>query len=463
MKVSGICAIALAAVVLAFAPMSQGAAKSEPVCAACVKATMETLASDALRGRQCGSADENAAARYLAGALQKLGIRGGLPDGGYLQQVELVTPTYAGPPTLELTNGSGAKLRLVNGQDMVMQGAPPASLDASVIRVADAGPPFEPLKGKLVIFSGAGSLPIAATLQKSGAAAVILAAPDVVLQHWAELAVRPPSRTAVTGGVQRAPGPPIGPLIFVKPETAAALAAFAEGQAHLSAPRGEPVTRTTYNVVGVRHGKAADADRQAVLLTAHYDHLGVRNGVIFHGANDDASGTAAVMEFARILSKGAAHRRTVYFGLFGCEEEGGLGAQYFLTHPPTAVTDIATNLEFEMIGVDDPKHPGFLMLTGWDRSNLGPTLAAHGAKVGPDPYPEQNFFQRSDNYQLALQGVVAQTISAWPIPPTYHDASDDLAHVDLALMDRVIGSLAEPITWLLDSDFVPAWNPGQRP
>jgi hypothetical protein len=59
--------------------------------------------------------------------------------------------------------------------------------------------------------------------------------------------------------------------------------------------------------------------------------------------------------------------------------------------------------------------------------------------------------------------VIAQTVSAWPIPPTYHAASDDLAHVDLALMDRVISSMVEPVTWLLDSNFVPAWNPGQKP
>jgi hypothetical protein len=462
-KVSGFHTIALAAVVFAFAPVSHGAPKAEPICAACVKATMEKLAGDELRGRQCGSPDENAAARYLAASLEKLGVKGGLPGGGYLQQVQLNTPTYAAAPSLDLSNAAGGRLHLTNGDAMVIQGAPPVVLDAPVVRVADAGPPFDPVKGKVVIFDGGTSLPIAATLQKSGAVAVIMAAPELVLQHWSELAARPPGRTEVLGGVQRPPQASSAPLIFVKAETLAALEAFAGGQAHLAAPRGEPRSRTTYNVVGVRHGKAAEADREAVLLTAHYDHLGVRNGVIFHGANDDASGTAAVMEFARILGRGAAHRRTVYFAMFGCEEEGGLGAQYFLTHTPSAVTDIATNLEFEMIGVDDPKHPGFLMLTGWDRSNLGPTLAAHGAKIAPDPYPEQNFFQRSDNYQLALQGVVAQTVSAWPIPPTYHAATDDLAHVDLALMTRVIGSLVEPVTWLLDSNFVPAWNPGQRP
>jgi aminopeptidase YwaD len=215
--------------------------------------------------------------------------------------------------------------------------------------------------------------------------------------------------------------------------------------------------------VGVIHGRDRDADRHAVLLSAHYDHLGERGGVIFHGADDDASGTAAVLEFARILGGGQRPRRTVYFGLFGCEEEGELGSRYFEAHQPEPIVNFAANLEFEMIGVDDPRKPGALMLTGWERSNLGPTLAAHGALIEPDPYPAEHFFQRSDNYQLARKGVVAHTLSAWPLTPTYHDPSDDLAHVDLAFMDKVIGSLVGPVEWLLNSDFQPAWNPGEQP
>jgi hypothetical protein len=103
------------------------------------------------------------------------------------------------------------------------------------------------------------------------------------------------------------------------------------------------------------------------------------------------------------------------------------------------------------------------MLTGWERSNLGPTLAAGGARIGPDPYPEQNFFRRSDNYFLARKGVVAQTISAWPLPPTYHTADDDLDHLDLEFMTEVVGSLVGPIERLLGNGFRPAWNPGQQP
>jgi hypothetical protein len=116
-----------------------------------------------------------------------------------------------------------------------------------------------------------------------------------------------------------------------------------------------------------------------------------------------------------------------------------------------------------MIGVPDPQDRKALMLTGWERTNLGPALKAHGASIGPDRYPQENFFQRSDNYQLARKGVVAQTISAWPIPPTYHQPSDDLAHVDLTFMVEVIQSLVEPVQWLANSDFKPVWNPGMQP
>ncbi|HEY2750340.1 M28 family metallopeptidase [Phenylobacterium sp.] len=461
MRSSLLVAAGLALTAFSVAPNAPGASAATPVCAACVRATMEKLAGDELRGRKCGSADENAAARYLADALASLGVKGAAAGGGYLQQVHLIDQTYASEPTLELTSGS-ANLRLTNGREMVAQGAPPL-LEAPIVRITDPQAPLDGLRGALVIYEPDFTNVAASQVLRAGAAAVILRANSAVLQHWEELAARPPSRAQVVDGVQRPTATSSGVLIFVSDETLASLASFGGGQARLSATRGEPQARTTYNVIGVRHGQAKDADQHAVLLTSHYDHLGVRDGVIFHGANDDASGTAAVMEFARILARGRTPQRTVYFAMFGCEEEGALGAQYFLTHLPSPVTDIAANLEFEMIGVDDPVQPGALMLTGWERSNLGPALAAHGARIGPDHYPEQHFFQRSDNYQLALQGVVAQTVTAWPLPPTYHAATDDLGHVDLNFMDQVIGSLVGPVTWLLNSDFQPEWNPGMKP
>ncbi|HZZ67211.1 MAG TPA: M28 family peptidase [Phenylobacterium sp.] len=437
------------------------AAKSSPVCAACVKANMERLAGDDLRGRGCGSADENAASRFIVDILRRSKIDPAFGKDGYLQAVQLLTPTPAAPPTLTVTK-DGQQVTLLQGRDMIAFESP-VSLDAPLVVVTDSRAAADVVKGKVVVFdTPIQDLPGVQILLHTGAAAVIAPANDQISEHWDELAARPPGRTQITGVPPHA-GPALGVSIFAKPDAMKAVRGLAGGEARLDAPRGPPKERTTYNVLGVLHGTAPDADRHALLLTAHYDHLGVRNGVIFHGANDDASGTSAVLEFARILGSSKRNKRTVYFGLFGCEEEGELGAQYFLGHAPMATSDLMANLEFEMIGVDDPQRPGALMLTGWERTNLGPALQAHGAHVGPDLYPQQHFFQRSDNYQLALKGVVAQTVSAWPVPPTYHAASDDLAHVDLKFMDTVIGSMVEPVTWLLNSDFQPAWLEGQKP
>ena len=461
MRSSILLAAALAAAALITAPAAPGAAKPA-VCAECVKANMERLAGEDLHGRACGSPDEHAAAQFIVETLKTSKIPGAFGPNVYLQPVQLLTPTAASPATLDVVSGD-AHVTFIQGRDMVAL-EPPEALAAPLLALTDAEhTDLSAVKGRLVIYdSPIFDAPGVQALLKAGAAAVVSPASDQVLKRWDSLVARPPGRTVVQG-VERAEVEPRGVTVFAKAETMAALRKLGPGEGKLTAPRGPPRERTTYNIMGVLHGKATEADRHALLLTAHYDHLGVRNGVTFHGANDDASGTAAVLEFARILGAGPRHRRTVYFGLFGCEEEGELGAQYVQAHLPMAIGDLMANLEFEMIGVDDPKRPGALMLTGWDRTNLGPALQAHGAHVGPDLYPEQQFFQRSDNYQLALRGVIAQTVSAWPLPPTYHAPTDDLAHVDLAFMDTVIGSMVGPVTWLLDSDFQPEWLPGKKP
>jgi Zn-dependent M28 family amino/carboxypeptidase len=224
-------------------------------------------------------------------------------------------------------------------------------------------------------------------------------------------------------------------------------------------------SRKTFNAIGYLEG--SDPASGTILLTAHLDHLGTKEQAgdqIFNGANDDAAGTTAVLELAHALANGPKLKRSVLFVCYGSEEIGGLGSTYFGAHPPVPLTNIVTNLEFEMIGNQDPKMPkGVLLLTGWERSNLGPTLKEHGALLGPDPYPEQHFFQRSDNYSLALKGVVAHTAAGWGTPPTYHQANDDIEHLDLAFMTAAIQSLVEPMRWLASSDFVPVWNKDGQP
>lgn len=232
--------------------------------------------------------------------------------------------------------------------------------------------------------------------------------------------------------------------------------------------RGGPKEWHTRNVIGVLPGGDPKLKDQVVLLTAHLDHVGTGQAVngdsIYNGADDDASGCVAVLQLARALAHGDRPKRTVLFVFFGSEETGGQGDGFFLDHPPLPLDRIVANLEFEMIGRPDAGvKPGELWLTGFERTNLGPELSQHGAKLVADPHPAQDFFRRSDNYALAKRGIVAQTVSSYGLHTDYHQPSDDFAHIDLRHMEQAIASLLDPVKWLVDSDFKPDWLPGQKP
>jgi Zn-dependent M28 family amino/carboxypeptidase len=226
---------------------------------------------------------------------------------------------------------------------------------------------------------------------------------------------------------------------------------------------GQPQTSAeTTNAIGYFPG--TDPKAGILLVSAHLDHLGLAGETVMPGANDDASGTTAVLELAHALAAGERMRRGVLFVCYGSEELGGLGSRYFGAHPPLPLSSIVANLELEMIGVQDPKVPaGYMMMTGFDRSDFGEMLKKNGALVAPDPYPEQHFFERSDNYSLALRGIVAHTVSGWPLTPTYHRPTDTVANLNVAYMTRAIQSLIEPLRLIANGNETPQWRPGGRP
>jgi Zn-dependent M28 family amino/carboxypeptidase len=252
-------------------------------------------------------------------------------------------------------------------------------------------------------------------------------------------------------------------VVLLRPHAAEKLSALPAGtliKVHTRTTRLK--TTHTWNVLGEIVGTT---DREEViLLSAHLDHLGVKSGRTYPGADDDASGTVAVMELARSLAIGPKPSRTVVFALWGSEEAGAIGSQYFLNHPTFALKNIVANIEFEMIARPDPKTKSDqLWLTGWERTDLGPELADHGANLVGDPHPEEKFFTRSDNYVLAKQGIVAQTVSSYGLHKDYHQPTDTLAKVDWQHLDSAISSMIEPIMWLANSSFVPKWVGGMKP
>jgi Zn-dependent M28 family amino/carboxypeptidase len=205
-----------------------------------------------------------------------------------------------------------------------------------------------------------------------------------------------------------------------------------------------------------------------ILIDAHYDHVGIGPVVagdsVYNGADDDASGVVATLKTAEILVRGPRPRRTIYFAAMTAEESGLLGARWFVDHPPRPLSEMVANLEIEMIGRPDSLAGGFgkAWLTGYERSTMGDLLAAQGIPLVADPRPAQNFFQRSDNYQLALRGVVAHTLSSFNLHSDYHRPSDETDKVDPAHITEVIRATARAARLLADG-VKPEWKPGGRP
>ncbi len=430
-----------------------------------VRAHEEFLASDAMQGRGSATHDEEVTATYVASEFVGYGLKTAPGMSGYIQRAEVVQPILDGHATISAGSATLAEDRDFH---LLVASGQPASGPLVRLEAKDAAH-AKVTPGSVVLVehlqAGDGAMQSLRPLYRGGAA-VVLVAQDASTQKMMEmlggkprismrLADAPANHHRLT-------------LAALSAEAMTRLESVKDGETvslivH-AAPQSAP--RFTYNAIGYLPG--TDAKAGTILLSAHLDHLGTRPPVngdgIYNGANDDAAGTTAVLELAHALATGAPLKRSVLFVCYGSEEAGELGSTYFGEHPPVPLTDLVANLEFEMIGNQDPKMPkGVLLLTGWERSNLGPALKEHGALVGPDPYPEQHFFERSDNYALALKGVVAHTAAGWGTPPTYHQPNDDLQHLDIPFMTAAIQSLVAPVRWLADSDFVPRWNAGGEP
>jgi len=225
---------------------------------------------------------------------------------------------------------------------------------------------------------------------------------------------------------------------------------------------------TGVNVVGIRRGADPALAGEAVLVDAHYDHLGLTTVVdgdsIFNGADDDASGTVAVLEIARLLATGPAPRRTLIFLATTGEELGLLGTRWYIQQPVHPLAQTVANLEIEMIGRPDSISGGRGKgwLTGFERSSMGETLAAAGIPIVADVRLEQNFFMRSDNIAFARLGIPAHTLSSYNMHTDYHRRTDDVSRVDAGHMAALIDAAARAVRLLADGPR-PEWKPGGMP
>ncbi|WP_017260237.1 M28 family metallopeptidase [Pedobacter arcticus] len=207
-------------------------------------------------------------------------------------------------------------------------------------------------------------------------------------------------------------------------------------------------TVSMFNIVGVLPGKSKP--NEYVVFSGHYDHLGIIKAVgqdsIANGADDDASGTTAVIELAKYFAQKNDNERTLIFVAFTAEEIGGYGSQYFSKQ--LNPTEVVAMFNIEMIGKESKFGRNNAYITGYEHSDFGKILQKNlvgtDFKFYPDPYPKQNLFYRSDNATLARLGVPAHTISSVQIETDklYHSVKDEFESLNVGNITEVIKAIA---------------------
>ena len=201
------------------------------------------------------------------------------------------------------------------------------------------------------------------------------------------------------------------------------------------------------NVIGILPGKSKPDEY--VIFSAHYDHLGsVEDGIdkIYNGANDDASGTTAVIALAKYFKDLGQNERTIIFVAFTGEEIGGFGSKFFSAKMDPS--KVVAMFNIEMIGTESKWGNNSAYITGFEKTDFGTILQRNlegsNFKFYPDPYPKEQLFYRSDNARLAAQGVPAHTISTskMDVEANYHKLSDEVSTLDLDNMTEIIKAIA---------------------
>ena len=214
-----------------------------------------------------------------------------------------------------------------------------------------------------------------------------------------------------------------------------------------------------YNVVGVLPGKSRP--NEAIIFSAHYDHVdhnpAGRSG-IFNGANDDASGTTAVIELAKYFSIRNDNERTIIFCLFAGEEDGLLGSQAFV--PNINPAEIKADINIEMIGMTNRSGKNAFFITGASYSSLygilRKNLEESSVSILNDNFDRKFLFQRSDNYSFFEKGIAAHSIMCSDDEdPCYHEPCDDADRIDFKNMTAIIKAIAESCSTLINGKDTP--------
>ena len=448
------------------------------VTAADLKSHVSFLASDALEGRDTPSAGLTIAGEYIASRFRAAGLEPA-GDDGYFQKAAFgrVTPLITG---FDLSVESGGQTVHANKEkSSVMSLAAADLVDVPLVRFDALNPSAttaDAARGKILVMF----MPPMADMKPEERRPYYIAA-----MSFGSTVKRLEAAAGIVCGYPRGGGwnarlrtlDPLPPVMQVSDEVMTkALAQASAATLHIAAPAIEPVNLR--NVIGVLRGSDPKLKDTFVLVTAHYDHLGVNRALtgdqIFNGANDDASGTASVLSLVEAFAHAPVKpKRTLVFIAYFGEEKGLLGSRYYATHPVFPLARTVADLNLEQTGrTDDTEGVQIkrFAITGFDYSDLGKIIAAAAKREGVTAFKHEKnsdqYFGASDNQALADAGVPAHTISVAYVFPDYHKVGDHWERIDYANMETVVRAIALAVNTVGNSATPPKWdaaNPKVQP
>ena len=432
-----------------------------------IRAHVKFLSDDLLEGRGPGLRGGDLAAQYIATQFALYGLKPAGDNGSYLQAINFVGMKASPSQTsFTLISEKSGPIHLTYGDDYTVSNqtlTPTATVDAPIVFVGYGvtAPEFQwndyagiDVKGKVILcivgdppsddpkFFGGRALTYYGRWTYKFEQAARMGAVGALIIHRTDLAsygwdVVKNSNTSEKTYLRDDKNPALQAASWIQLEVARKLFAAAgldlDSEMNAAGERGfKPVALPvrlqahvesavrpfrSANVVGILPGANASGKDQAVIYTAHSDHLGFVPGMpgdnIYNGAADNATGCGMILELARAWTQsGIRPPHSIIFAAVAAEEQGLLGSKYFGQHPPIPAAQIALDINYDMIlpiGI-----PQEVNLNGVERTSFLPTVEAtarrFGLKIVPDPRPEAGTYYRSDHFSLSRVGIPAFSV-----------------------------------------------------
>ncbi len=447
-------------------PAAAGAAMSG-IDAEKIRAHIKFLSDDLLEGRGTGQRGGDIAAEYIATQFVLYGLKPAGDKGSYLQKVSMVGVLTQPETSLRLAPSSGEAVTLKLLDDYVANNESQtenAEIDAPIVFVGFgikaleydwddfkgvdlrgkvlmmfvSEPPSEDpnfFKGKALTYYGRWTYKFEEAARHGAVAALVIHRKDLASYGWE---VVRNSWGRERSYLKRDGSPKLKAASWIQWDVASKLAGFGgldinklfqAAQSRDFKPielpvrlQGRMVSKLrpfdSHNVLGMLPGSDAKRAGEAVLYTAHYDHLGINAAMtgdnIYNGALDNATGCGILLELARAYgSVKPTPGRSVYFASVTAEEQGLLGSEYLGKHLPIPTGKVALDLNFDGIAmIGDPEETE---VSGAERTTfypvVGETAKEFGLVIRPDAHPEAGYYYRSDHFSLARVGIPSFSVN----------------------------------------------------